>query len=98
MEFLLGIIGTAGFKWSIGVILTMALGPLLAKIDLKPVGKAVDAIFYTIGAAITIWATKGKLKSFYQQTFEPWFILVLQLVFGSALGGLIRGLTSDNEK
>ena len=85
--------------------LTMTLGAgsggavlwILKKIPNEKICAAVEGCFEKLGilmtAGLTKWWATAKI---WNKTIEPYFIDLVDNVFGSAVKGLIKGLRSDN--
>ena len=70
---------------------------LLKKIPNEDLCFFVETGFEKIGVLMTAGLTKWSFtKKIWNKTIEPYFIDLIDNVFGSAVKGLIKGLRSDN--
>ena len=57
----------------------------------------MEGRFEKHGVAMTAGLSKFKwTKGVWNKTIEPWFIDLIDNIFGSMVRGLIKGLKSDN--
>ena len=84
--------------------LTMSLGLggggialfVLKKIPNEKICAFVEGGFEKLGVAMTAGLSKFKwTKGVWNKTIEPWFIDLIDNIFGSMVRGLIKGLKSD---
>ena len=69
---------------------------VLKKVPNDYICEMVETIFYGAGKAITLGLSKWSFtKNFWNNTIEPWFIELLDNVFGGAVRGFIKGLRID---
>ena len=70
---------------------------VLKKVPNKDICSVVETAFESLGKLMTLGLGKWKFtKKFWNGTVEPWFIDLVDNVFGSAVRGFIKGLRSDN--
>ena len=70
---------------------------ILKKIPNDKICAVVEGMFEKIGVLMTAGLTKWSFtKKIWNKTIEPYFIDLIDNVFGSAVKGLIKGLRSDN--
>ncbi len=69
---------------------------ILKKIPNEKICFFMEGIFEKIGVAMTAGLSKFKwTKGAWNKTIEPWFIDLIDNIFGSMVRGLIKGLKSD---
>lgn len=85
--------------------LTMSLGLggggivmfILKKIPNEKICAVVEGVFQKLGVVMTLGLSKFSLTAgIWNKTIEPWFIDLIDNLFGSMVRGLIKGLKSDN--
>ena len=70
---------------------------ILKKIPNESICSIVETTFESIGQFLTLGLSKWKFsKKLWNSTIEPWFIDLIDNIFGSAVRGVIKGLRSDN--
>ena len=70
---------------------------ILKKIPNKDICYFVETSFEKLGVLMTAGLTKWSFtKKIWNKTIEPYFIDLVDNIFGSAIRGLIKGLRSDN--
>ena len=70
---------------------------ILKKIPNEKICSVVESVFSKIGASMTLGLSKWKpTKKVWNKTIEPYFIDLIDNLFGSAVRGLIKGFKSDN--
>ena len=70
---------------------------ILKKIPNESICSIVETTFESIGKFLTLGLSKWKFsKKLWNSTIEPWFIDLIDNIFGSAVRGIIKGLRSDN--
>ena len=70
---------------------------ILKKIPNKDICFFVETSFEKLGVLMTAGLTKWSFtKKIWNKTIEPYFIDLVDNIFGSAIRGLIKGLRSDN--
>ena len=70
---------------------------ILKKIPNEKICAFVEGLFCKLGVAMTAGLSKFKwTKDAWNKTIEPWFIDLIDNIFGSMVRGLIKGLKSDN--
>jgi len=69
----------------------------LKKIPNESIYSKVESVGFWAGSALTLGLSKWKLtKDLWNKTIEPWFVDLIDNIFGSMVRGLIKGLKSDN--
>ena len=82
---------------SLGLSSGGALVWILKKIPNDRICSVVEGMFEKVGVLMTAGLTKWSFtKKIWNKTIEPYFIDLIDNVFGSAVKGLIKGLRSDN--
>lgn len=82
---------------SLGLSSGGALVWILKKIPNDKICSVVEGMFEKVGVLMTAGLTKWSFtKKIWNKTIEPYFIDLIDNVFGSAVKGLIKGLRSDN--
>ena len=82
---------------SLGLSSGGALVWILKKIPNDKICSVVEGMFEKVGVLMTAGLTKWSFtKKIWNNTIEPYFIDLIDNVFGSAVKGLIKGLRSDN--
>ena len=70
---------------------------ILKKIPNKDICYFIETSFEKLGVLMTAGLTKWSFtKKIWNKTIEPYFIDLVDNIFGSAIRGLIKGLRSDN--
>ena len=70
---------------------------VLKKVPNESICNVVETTFESLGKVMTLGLGRfGATKKFWNSTIEPWFIDLVDNVFGSAVRGFIKGLRSDN--
>jgi hypothetical protein len=70
---------------------------VLKKVPNESICSVVETTFESLGKVMTLGLAKWKVtKSVWNKTIEPWFIDLVDNVFGSMVRGLIKGLRSDD--
>ena len=71
---------------------------VLKKIPNEHICSVIETSFESIGRVMTLGLNKWKFtKNVWNKTIEPWFIDLVDNVFGSMIRGFIKGLRSDNK-
>ena len=69
---------------------------ILKKIPNDEICAWVEGICFTAGRLMTLGLAQWKFtKGIWNKTIEPWFIDLIDNIFGSMVRGLIKGLKSD---
>tara|TARA_R100000963_G_C4592435_1_gene69145 strand:+ start:119 stop:400 length:282 start_codon:yes stop_codon:yes gene_type:complete len=69
---------------------------ILKKVPNEHICSVVETTFESLGSAMTLGLGKWKLtKKMWNSTIEPWFIDIIDNIFGSMVRGFIKGLRSD---
>ena len=70
---------------------------VLRKIPNEKICSVIEGLFEKMGTAMTAGLTKWKpTRKIWNKTVEPYFVDLVDNIFGSAVRGLIKGLRSDN--
>ena len=70
---------------------------VLKKVPNESICSVVETTFESLGKVITLGLAKWKMtKGVWNKTIEPWFIDLVDNVFGSMVRGFIKGLRSDD--
>ena len=70
---------------------------VLKKIPNESICSVIETTFESLGKVMTLGLAKWKItKKVWNSTIEPWFIDLVDNVFGSMVRGLIKGLRSDD--
>ena len=70
---------------------------VLKKIPNEKICSVVEGLFCKMGTVMTAGLTKWKpTRKIWNKTVEPYFVDLIDNVFGSAVKGLIKGLRSYN--
>jgi len=70
---------------------------VLKKIPNENICGVVEVAFESLGKVMTLGLTRwSATKKVWNSTIEPWFIDLVDNVFGSMVRGLIKGLRSDD--
>ncbi len=92
MEFLASNVGIITGVGGGGIVLY-----ILKKIPNEHMCSVVETTFSSIGSAMTLGLGKWKFsKKIWNSQIEPWFIDIIDNIFGSMVRGFIKGLRSDN--
>ena len=71
---------------------------VLKKIPNEHICSVVETAFESIGRVMTLGLNKWSItKKVWNKTIEPWFIDLVDNIFGSVIRGFIKGLRSDNK-
>ena len=71
---------------------------VLKKVPNEHICSVVETAFESIGRVMTGGLTKFSWSAkYWNKTVEPWFIDLIDNVFGSMVRGLVKGLRSDNK-
>ena len=70
---------------------------VLKKVPNEHICGVIETAFESIGNVMTLGLGKWKVtKGVWNSTIEPWFVDLIDNVFGSMVRGFIKGLRSDN--
>lgn len=70
----------------------------IKKIPNESICSVVETTFESLGKVMTLGLGKWSVtKGVWNKTIEPYFIDLVDNVFGSLVRGLIKGLRSDNK-
>ena len=70
---------------------------VLKKIPNEKICSVVEGLFCKMGTVMTAGLTKWTpTRKIWNKTVEPYFVDLIDNIFGSAVRGLIKGLRSDN--
>ena len=71
---------------------------VLKKVPNEHVCSVIETSFESVGRVMTGGLSKFSWSSkYWNKTVEPWFIDLVDNIFGSMVRGLIKGLRSDNK-
>ena len=71
---------------------------VLKKVPNEHICSVVETAFESIGKVMTLGLGKWSVtKKVWNSTIEPWFVDLIDNVFGSVVRGFIKGLRSDNK-
>ena len=91
LSFLTNNIGLIAGGGTAGLVLW-----ILKKVPNEHLCSIVETTFESLGSAMTLGLGKWKLtKKVWNSTIEPWFIDIIDNIFGSMVRGFIKGLRSD---
>ena len=91
LSFLTNNIGLIAGGGTAGLVLWV-----LKKVPNEHICSVVETTFESLGSAMTLGLGKWKLtKKVWNSTIEPWFIDIIDNIFGSMVRGFIKGLRSD---
>tara|TARA_Y100001972_G_C7655637_1_gene330184 strand:+ start:1019 stop:1300 length:282 start_codon:yes stop_codon:yes gene_type:complete len=69
---------------------------ILKKIPNENICSVIETTFQSLGRCMTLGLGKWKFsKSVWNSQIEPWFIDLIDNIFGSIVRGFIKGLRSD---
>ena len=70
---------------------------VLKKIPNESICSVIETAFESLGRIMTLGLTKWKItRKVWNSTIEPWFIDIIDNIFGSMVRGLVKGLRSDD--
>ena len=70
---------------------------VLKKVPNEHLCSVIETTFESLGKVMTLGLGKWSMtKKVWNNTIEPWFIDLVDNVFGSMVRGFIKGLRSDN--
>ncbi len=70
---------------------------VLKKVPNEHICGVIETAFESLGKVMTLGLGKWKLtKGVWNSTIEPWFVDLIDNIFGSMVRGFIKGLRSDN--
>jgi len=91
LSFLTNNVGLIAGGGTAGLVLWV-----LKKVPNEHICSVVETTFESLGSAMTLGLGKWKLtKKVWNTTIEPWFIDIIDNIFGSMVRGFIKGLRSD---
>ena len=71
---------------------------VLKKVPNEHICSVVETAFESIGKVMTLGLGKWSVtKKVWNSTIDPWFVDLIDNVFGSVVRGFIKGLRSDNK-
>ena len=71
---------------------------VLKKVPNEHICSVIETAFESIGKVMTLGLGKWSVtKKVWNSTIEPWFVDLIDNVFGSVVRGFIKGLRSDNK-
>ena len=70
---------------------------VLKKVPNESICSVIETTFESLGKVMTLGLGKWNVtKKVWNSTIEPWFVDLVDNVFGSMVRGFIKGLRSDN--
>ena len=91
LSFLTNNIGLIAGGGTAGLVLW-----ILKKVPNEHLCSIVETTFESLGSMMTLGLGRWKLtKKVWNSTIEPWFIDIIDNIFGSMVRGFIKGLRSD---
>ena len=70
---------------------------VLKKVPNESICSVIETTFESLGKIMTLGLGKwSATKKVWNKTIEPWFVDLIDNIFGSMVRGLIKGLKSDN--
>ena len=70
---------------------------VLKKVPNESICSVIETTFESLGKVMTLGLGKWNItKKVWNSTIEPWFVDLVDNVFGSMVRGFIKGLRSDN--
>ena len=91
LDFLANNAGLLGGVGGGGIVLY-----ILKKIPNEHICGVVETTFKSLGRCMTLGLGKWKFsKGVWNSQIEPWFIDIVDNIFGSMIRGFIKGLRSD---
>ena len=70
---------------------------VLKKVPNEHICGVIETAFESLGKVMTLGLSKWKMtKGVWNKTIEPWFIDLVDNVFGSIIRGFVKGLRSDD--
>ena len=92
LSFLSGNVGLFAGGGTAGLMLWV-----LKKVPNESICSVVETTFESLGKIMTLGLGKwSATKKIWNNTIEPWFIDLIDNIFGSMVRGFIRGLRSDD--
>ena len=92
LDFIVSNSGMIGGIGGGGIVLYV-----LKKIPNESICSVVETTFESLGKVMTLGLGKWKFsKKIWNSQIEPWFIDIVDNIFGSIVRGFIKGLRSDN--
>ena len=92
LDFLMSNAGVIGGVGGGGIVLF-----ILKKIPNEHICSVIETTFSSIGKCMTLGLGKWKFsKKIWNSQIEPWFIDIIDNIFGSMIRGFIKGLRSDD--
>ena len=71
---------------------------VLKKIPNEHICSVIETACESVGRVMTLGLSKWSItKKVWNKTVEPWFVDLVDNVFGSIIRGFIKGLRSDNK-
>ena len=71
---------------------------VLKKVPNEQISNIIETFFYGLGKTMTLGLSKWSVsKKYWNQIIEPWFVDLVDNIFGSAVNGFIKGLRMDNK-
>ena len=82
----------------VGIVLNLFLKKFISTEALVKIGKSICDFFEAIGITITLGLSKlPYLNILWNNTIEPYVILILDVALKNMLTGIIKGMETDNK-
>ena len=82
----------------VGIILNIILKKFITPLALVKIGADIHDFFEAIGIAITLGLSRlPYLKVLWNNTIEPYVLLLLDVLLKNILSGLVEGMETDNK-
>ncbi len=95
IDFLRNLSGAPSLYIGIGIVV---IGYVLKRIPNDKIQKIIGNAAYAFGVSLTLGLSKFKWSApFWNKIIEPYFIDLLDNVFGTFIKDFIKGLRSDNK-
>ena len=97
MEIVLGFLSDNSGLF-LGGGITGIVAWVLKKIPNEQISSIIETFFYGLGKTMTLGLSKWSVtKKYWNDIVEPWFVDLVDNIFGSAINGFIKGLRVDNK-
>ena len=71
---------------------------VLKKVPNEQISNIIETFFYGLGKTMTLGLSKWSVsKKDWNQIIQPWFVDLVDNIFGSAVNGFIKVLRMDNK-
>lgn len=93
----LGLIITLFGFAGVGGLLNWILKRFITEKFLDKIGEGIEKVGFGLGVLATVGLSKFKYtKGIWNKVIEPYVVILLKLVAKKLIGGLVKGLESDN--